>query len=105
METYEIIWTLRAVKDLRKVYHFFTEQIGEEKAFKLIKFLLDKVDVLSDERFVKMGAIDDEFKHLKKQYKKIIVKNIKITYRLSLTKSVIYINRVFDTRQNPSKNW
>jgi hypothetical protein len=51
-----------------------------------------------------MGAVDEEFKHLKKQYKKLIGRNIKITYRLSLTKYVVYINRVFDMRQNPSKN-
>jgi len=72
--------------------------------FELIQLLLSKVDVLSDERFVKMGTIDEEFNHLKKQYKKLIGKNIKITYRPSLTKPVVYINRVFDTRQNPAKN-
>jgi len=104
LETYEIIWTSRAVKDLHKVYDFYSEQIGEVNAFELIQLLLSKVDVLSDERFVKMGTIDEEFKHLKKQYKKLIEKNIKITYRPSLTKPVVYINRVFDTRQNPAKN-
>lgn len=104
METYEIVWTSRATKDLRKVYDFYTDQIGEEKAFTIIQSLLDKVDVLSDARFVKIGAVDEEFKHLKRQYKKLIEKNIKITYRLSTNKSVVYINRLFDTRQNPIKN-
>ncbi len=104
METYEISWTSRAAKDLKKVYFFYTEQIGEEKAFKLIQGLVDKVDVLSEERFVKIGATDEEFKHLKRQYKKLIFKNIKVTYRLSSNRFVVYINRVFDTRQNPIKN-
>jgi len=104
LETYEIVWTSRATKDLRKVYDFYTDQIGEEKAFTIIQSLLDKVDVLSDARFVKIGAVDEEFKHLKRQYKKLIEKNIKITYRLSTNKSVVYINRLFDTRQNPIKN-
>lgn len=104
METCEIIWTSRATKDLQKVYDFYSEQIGEEKAFAIVQSILDKVDLLSDSKFVKIGVIDDEFMHLKRQYKKLIEKNIKITYRLSASKSRVYINRVFDTRLDPSKN-
>lgn len=104
MEKYKIKWTSRAIKDLRKVYLFYTEQIGEAKAFDLIQILLKKVDVLSDERFVKMGAVDEQFSHLQREYRKLIEKNIKITYRLSSTKNQVYINRIFDTRQNPAKN-
>jgi hypothetical protein len=51
-----------------------------------------------------MGAVDEEFKHLKRDYKKLIEGDIKITYRLSSNKPIVYINRIFDTRQNPSKN-
>ena len=104
METCEVVWTSRATKDLRKVYDFYTKQIGEEKSFELIQRLLDKVDLLSDKRFVKIGAVDEEFKHLKREYKKLIAQDLKITYRLSTNKSIVYINRVFDTRQNPIKN-
>ncbi|MBI9065469.1 MAG: type II toxin-antitoxin system RelE/ParE family toxin [Marinilabiliaceae bacterium] len=104
MEIYEIIWTSRAIKDLRQVYDFYTRQIGEEKAFAIVQGILDKVDVLSDGKFVKIGAIDEEFKHMKRQYKKLIEKNIKITYRLSASNPIVYINRVFDTRQDPTKN-
>ena len=104
MEAYEIIWTTRATKDLRKVYKFNIELSGEEKAFELILLLLKRVDLLSDKRFVKMGAIDEEFKRLKREYKKLIEGEIKITYRLSTTKPIVYINRVFDTRQDPRKN-
>ena len=70
METYQIVWTNRAVKDLRKVYSFYSEQAGEEKAFKIIKNLLAKADVLSDARFVQMGATDLALSHLKRDYKK-----------------------------------
>jgi plasmid stabilization system protein ParE len=101
---YEIKWTSRAVRDLRKIYHFYTDQRGEEKAFSLVQSILRKVDVLSDKRFTGMGAIDEEFKHLKREYKKLIVRNIKITYRLSSSHPIVYINRVFDTRQDPLKN-
>ncbi len=104
METYEIKWTSRAKKDLRKVYEFYTELAGEEKAFEKITTLLERVDVLSDAKYVKIGAIDEQFGHLKHQYKKLIEKNVKITYRLSTSKPIVYINRVFETRQHPSKN-
>lgn len=104
METYKIDWTIRARKDLRKVYIFYTDLIGEEQAFELILKILERVDYLSDERFVKMGAIDEEFRHLKREYKKLIEGDIKITYRLSTIEPVVYINRVFDTRQHPNKN-
>lgn len=104
MEKYEIRWTSRAIKDLRKIYEFYIELSGEEKAFEIITGLLEYVDILNDPRFVKMGAVDEQFTHLKRQYKKLIKKNIKITYRVSTLKTVVYINRVFETRQHPSKN-
>jgi plasmid stabilization system protein ParE len=104
LETYEIKWTNRATKDLRKIYNFNIGIIGEEGAFGLVLLLLERVDMLSDKRFVKMGAVDEEFRYLKRGYKKLIEGDIKITYRISTTKPVVYINRVFDTRQNPRKN-
>jgi plasmid stabilization system protein ParE len=104
LEKYEINWTSRAKKDLRKVYDFYTELTGEEKAFEIISGLLEQVDMLSDGTFVKMGAIDEQFRHLRHEYKKLIEKNIKITYRLSTSSPIVYINRVFETRQHPAKN-
>ena len=104
MEKYEIVWTSRAKKDLRKVYIFYTELAGEPKAFEIIESLLKRVDILADKRFVEMGAIDEQFQHLKHDYKKLIEKNVKITYRVSASKPIVYINRVFETRQHPAKN-
>ena len=104
MENYEIIWTSRAASDLKKVFHFYTGIIGEQKAYDLILLLFEQVDRLHDRRFVKMGSVDQEFEHLKRDYRKLIEGEIKITYRYSISKQTIYINRIFDTRQNPSKN-
>ena len=93
METYEIKWTSRAKNDLRKVYEFYVALAGEEKAFEIITSIIGLVGALSDDRFVRMGP------------KKLIDKNVKVTYRLSVSKPVVYINRVFETRQHPSKNF
>ena len=79
METQEIIWTSRAASDLKNVYRFYSQVIGEQRAFDFILLLLDRVDRLSDKRFIKMGAIDEEFKHLKRDYRKLIEGDVKIT--------------------------
>lgn len=63
MESYEIKWTSRAKKDLRKVYLFNYELAGDDKAFELIEQILDRVDILSDVRFVHTGSIDEQFSH------------------------------------------
>ena len=55
-----------------------------------------------DYDFVNIGAVDDYFSHLKCKYRKIYEHYCKITYREG--KNKIYINRVFDMRQNPKKN-
>jgi hypothetical protein len=44
--------------------------------------------MLADKRFVEIGAIDEQFLLLKYDYKKLIEKNIKITYRLSTSKPI-----------------
>jgi len=104
LETYEISWTSRAKKDLRRVYDFYTKTIGEEKAFEIIEKVLERVELLSNDKFVRMGAVDEDFRHLNHQYKKLIENDVKITYRLSNSRHLVYINRIFDTRQHPSKN-
>jgi hypothetical protein len=60
-----------------------------------------KVQLKSFE-FSKIGSINEDFTHLKFEYRKLIYHHCKITYREG--KDKIYINRIFDTRQNPIKN-
>jgi hypothetical protein len=89
---------------LKKVFFFNADLMGEEKSLTFIENILNRVDILSDKRFVKIGPADEQFDHLKRNYKKLVEGHIKITYRISSNKTCVYINRVFDTRQNPSKN-
>ena len=104
MEENQIIWTKRAANDLKQTYNFYCEILGEQQAFDLILKVIARVEVLSNKKFSKLGAIDEEFVDLKSEYRKLIEGDIKITYRLSASKPAVYINRIFDTRQNPSKN-
>lgn len=66
--------------------------------------IIVRVDFLVDARFTDIGSADEAFIHLKRDYRKLIEGHHKITYRKSTSDQMIYISRVFDTRQNLKKN-
>lgn len=97
-------WTHRAKRDLERIYSFNKVLYGIEKA-KAISFRIQERTLLlenSEYNFEEVGSIDVAFSHLKFTYRKLIEGYCKITYRIGKTN--IFIVRVFDTRQNPSKN-
>ena len=96
--------TTRAIKDLEKVRDYCTVHFGEEKADKTIDDIFDHIAILEspDHDFTTIGMVDDDFIHLKREYRKIFKHYCKITYREGRSK--IYVIRVFDTRQDPKKN-
>ena len=99
-----VYWTNRAIKDLKKVREFYVKIYGLEKAQTYIQQIFDATKILENPNhdFVQIGAVDEYFSHLKYEYRKIYEHYCKITYREG--KDKIYINRVFDMRQNPKKN-
>jgi len=99
-----ISWTKRASKDLKKVFRFYAKLYGNIKAGEITLDIRKHTEVLKNPEFdfEKAGGIDQFFQHLKRDYRILIYKHIKITYREGKTK--IYIVRVFDTRQDPNKN-
>ncbi len=96
--------TKRAIKDLNKIKSFNKKLLGEEKAEEIIDGIFERLALLENTNInlTKIGAIDEQFSHLKHRYRKLIHAYHKITYREGETK--IYIVRVFDTRQHPNKN-
>ena len=99
-----VVWSSRSTKDLEKITKFYIELYGRSKTRKIITELQKSTEILEQENLdsSKIGAIDESFSHLKKEYRKLINHHCKITYREGKTK--IYIVRVFDTRQHPNKN-
>lgn len=99
-----VAWTKRALKDLRKISIFNASVIGKSKALEVAHNVIDAPKILENTEydFQNIGSVDESFSHLKQEYRKIYYKHYKITYRNGKTK--IYITRVFDTRQHPSKN-
>lgn len=100
----EVSWTKRALKDLKKVRDFNTKLQGKQKAKAMAQRIFDEPKMLQNPKFdyTNIGSIDEQFSHLKREYRKIFAEGCKITYREG--KDKIYITRVFDQRQRPSKN-
>ena len=96
--------TSRVLKDLQKVRGFNDLLYGVSKSKEIINTIFETIEILEnpDVDFTEIGAIDEDFVHLKYDYRKLITSHYKITYRKN--KSKIYVVRIFDTRQNPNKN-
>ena len=99
-----VFFTSRALKDLEKIYKFNLKLYDIEISKMIINSIINHVEILENEKhdFKKIGSVDEEFLHFKRNYRKLIYENHKITYREGNDK--IFINRIFDTRQNPRKN-
>lgn len=100
----ELVWTQRALSDLRTAFDFNLALYGKQKTLEITSKILDRVEILLNPEldFSAVGAPDEDFMHLKRKYRKLIEGHYKITYREG--KGKIYINRIFDTRRNPNKN-
>ena len=96
--------TSRALKDLQKVRGFNDLLYGVSKSKEIINTIFETIEILEnpDVDFTEIGAIDEDFVHLKYDYRKLITSHYKITYRKNKSKK--YVVRIFDTRQNPNKN-
>ncbi len=96
--------TSRAIKDLGKIKKFYIFHYGEKKGNEIVDELFDYMAILEppDYDFKKIGTKDDDFTHLKRDYRKLIKHHCKITYREG--KDNIYVIRLFDTRQDPKTN-
>lgn len=99
-----VFWTSRAIKDLEKITRFNSKLFGFNKAIAIALEIKKETEIFENIEydFSEIGSIDESFSHLKRDYRKLLVHHCKITYREG--KDKIFINRVFDTRQNPSKN-
>ncbi len=96
----EIIWTIRSMNDLKRIYKFNCSILKEAKSFSIIECIISDVGVL-EKGFENIGSKYESRKHPNRNYRKIISSYHIIIYRIE--KKIIYIHKVFDTRQNPSK--
>ena len=98
MKSFKIVWTAKAVQQLDDIFDYISDEsfTGAEKVRDEI---LDCVDQLK--KFPYSGQEEELLKKLKQGHRYLVQGNYKIIYRA--TDSFIFINSVFDTRQNPDK--
>ena len=95
----KVVWTDLAKGDLKDIYEFNIPIKGEEKSFLLIETLVKKADILYKGSGGGTRYFSDRYPDIK--YEKLIHKYYLIIYRDEGEK--VFINRVFDARQNPAK--
>ncbi len=93
MPKYSIIWTNEAFDDLLLIEDY----LGHEKAQKVIDKIIARVRQLED--FPLSGRIQPT--QTRQEYRFLVEGNYKIIY--SFRNNKLYINTIFDTRQDPDK--
>ena len=95
----EIVWTVSSKQDLQAIYNQLCTYLPEEKAYEIVERITTKVDILATMPLA--GQKESLLAKLKNEYRRLIEGNYKIIYHFAT--DVVYINRVFDTRQDPNK--
>jgi len=95
----EIIWTFKAKDDLKNIYVFLRTEIDDSKAFEIVSKIVNRVEILN--KMPLAGQKEPKFEKLIREYRRLVENDYKIVYHVRGNN--IYINRIFDTRQNPKK--
>lgn len=96
----KIIWTEQALFDLQLTYKFLAEK-SQPAAFNLIQNIYDAIGTL-EEGFIYLGQVEELLVNkYSEEYRHLIVGNHKVIY--SIRKSGVYIESIFDCRQNPKR--
>lgn len=98
-EQREVVWTRAALADLRDIYEFNIPLQGEEKAFELVEHIRQKAEtlyqpVIGSSRFISR-------RHPERNYQKLVITPYLLIFRQ--VGKVVFVNRIFDSRQDPSK--
>lgn len=92
---FKIIWTNKSLTDIEDIFDYLKFKVSLDSATKIIDEIYAAPQNI---RFVKQYQIDD----FREDCRRIIVRNFKILFFYD--DEVIYIVRVFNTYQNPSKS-
>jgi len=95
----KIIWTDFAIRSLKDIFDYYTENTSKKVADKIRKEILFSTKQLN--KHPKSGQEEQHLTALNLGYRYILSGNYKIIYRIDGDK--IFVNDVFDTRQNPIK--
>jgi plasmid stabilization system protein ParE len=94
MSNLKIIWTQKAKTQLRAIFDYYKERSPQGA-----KNIKDEILKASKElRYVEQYQQDD----IEPEFRRIIVRHYKLLYSEE-GEGIVFIARIFDTRQNPSK--
>jgi toxin ParE1/3/4 len=97
----KILWTSQAQKDLKAIFDFlYKTSQSKEISRKVVQKIKDTVNSLSTIS-AESGGIQTGLDSLY-TYRYLVVGNYKVIYRIE-NQTVIIVNTIFDTRQDPSK--
>lgn len=92
-EKLSIIWSEEAANDLENIYNYYLV-LSPQGAVNIVNDILEGVDSITLPGMYRQ----DEFNS---KYRRVIARHYKILYRLE--GNAIFIARIFDARQDPSK--
>lgn len=101
MKTYSVIWSGFAQKQLDEIYDYYFFKASPKVAKNLLRSIIKASDQLK--KNIHLGPLEDNLKHLEKEYRYIVHKNYKIIYRVEEQDYLIKILDVFDCRLDPQK--
>ena len=92
---FSVIWTSKSFEDISSIHNYLSNKISIETANKIIDEIYQAPNSIT---FVEQFQIDE----YRKDCRRIIVRNYKILYHIK--DSEIFIIRVFNTLQDPTKS-
>ena len=92
---FSVFWTSKSFEDISNIHHYLSNKISSETANKIIDEIYQAPNSIT---FVEQFQIDE----YRKDCRRIIIRNYKILYHIK--DSEIFVIRVFNTLQDPSKS-
>ena len=95
----KIIWSDFAIENLKDIFDYYKNKASIKVAHKIRKQILESTKQLLCNP--ESGQIEFNLEKLKQDHRYLLSGNYKIIYRID--ENDIFINDVFDVRQNPDK--
>lgn len=95
----KVIWSDFAIENLKDIFEYYSINANKKVAHVIRKQILDATQQLKENP--ESGQRELCLESLEQVYRYLVVSNYKIIYRFD--DNQIFINDVFDTRQDPNK--
>jgi len=96
----QVVWSAESLADLEIIYDFLAEK-SKTVAQQVVSDLLNRTEQL--ETFPESGAIQQSLISSTKVYRYLVEGNYKILYSYNPQNNLVYIEIIFDARNDPEK--